>query len=190
MQIPLQITFRNIEPSPAVEADIRKKAAHLERFAPRITSCRVVIEARHRTHHQGTLYNCAIDIGAPGGEIAVGHVGPKDHAHEDVYVAIRDAFDAAGRRLEDHVRRTRASVKAHEPPVHGKVARLFPEEGFGFIELSDGQEVYFHRNSVHDGLFAKLSVGQEVRLSIDEKESDKGSQASTVIPIGKHHIVG
>ena len=189
MEIPLQIVFRNIDPSPAVEADIRDKAAHLERFAERIKGCRVVIEAINRTHHQGKLYNCAIHIDVPRRTINVGHVGPKDHSHEDVYVAIRDAFIAAGRRLEDHMRHLRGEEKTHEVPLHGKIARLFPD-GFGFVELPDGQEVYFHRNSVRKGSFSKLAAGQEVRLSIDEEESDKGPQATSVTPIGKHRDVG
>lgn len=107
MQVPLQISFRNIGPSPAIEADIRKHAGHLERFHGRITGCRVVIDARHRTHQKGIMYNCSIGISVPGKEINVNRVGPRDKAHEDVYVAIRDAFNAAMRRLEDHTRRAR-----------------------------------------------------------------------------------
>ena len=113
---------------------------------------------------------------------------PQDHAHEDADVAIRDAFNAAGRSLEDHVRRARDEVKTHEPPLHGKIARLFPD-GFGFIALSDGEEVYFHQNSVYKGSFSQLAVGQDVRVAVDEEESDKGPQASSVTPIGRHHIV-
>lgn len=116
MQVPLQISFRDIGPSPAVEADIRKHADHLERFHGRITACRVVIDARHRTHHKGVMHNCSIGISVPGKEINVNRVGPRDKAHEDVYVAIRDAFNAAMRRLEDHARRARAEVKTHKPP--------------------------------------------------------------------------
>ena len=188
MQIPLQVTFRDIDPSPAIEADIREKVERLERLFGRITSCRVVIEAHHRTHRKGTLYNCVVDITVPGREIAVGRVGPQDHAHEDVYVAIRDAFDAASRRLEDHARRMRGDVKTHAAPIHGKVVRLFPTEGFGFVALSDGQEIYFHRNSVVDDKFTALAVGAEVRVVVAENESEQGPQASTVTPIGKHHI--
>jgi ribosomal subunit interface protein len=189
MQIPLQVTFRDIGSSPAIEADIREKVDRLERLFDRITSCRVVVEAHHRTHRKGTLYNCVVDITVPGREIAVGRVGPQDHAREDVYVAIRDAFDAASRRLEDHARRMRGDVKTHTVPQHGKVVRLFPTEGFGFVALSDGQEIYFHRNSVVEGKFAILAVGAEVRLVVAENESEQGPQASTVTPIGKHHIV-
>jgi ribosomal subunit interface protein len=117
MPVPLQISFRNIGPSDAIEADIRKHVDRLQRFHGRITNCRVVIDARHRNHHKGVLYNCGIDISIPGMEVAVHRVGPQDHAHEDVYVAIRDAFNAAGRRLEDRVRRARLDVKTHALPT-------------------------------------------------------------------------
>jgi ribosomal subunit interface protein len=118
MQIPLQINFQNMDPSPAIEARIREKAAKLEQFHDRIIGCKVVVEAPHRHHHKGKLYNVRIDISVPGKDVFVGHSGPLNHAHEDVYVAIRDAFNAAGRQLEDHVRRMRGAVKAHAAPAH------------------------------------------------------------------------
>ena len=187
LQIPLQITFQGMVPSPAIEARIREKAAKLEQFHNRIIGCKVVIEAPHRHHHMGKLYNVRIDISVPGKDVFVGHSGPLNHAHEDVYVAIRDAFNAAGRQLEDHVRRMRGDVKTHTASQHGKVVRLL--EDYGFANTPDGQEVYFHKNSVTDDAFDTLKVGSEVRLVIAGTEGVEGPQASTVIPIGKHHIV-
>jgi ribosomal subunit interface protein len=111
MQVPLQITFRDMEPSAAVEAKIREKAAKLDRYYPRIMGCRVLIEAPHRHHHQGKLYHVRIDLTVPGGEILVTHESSANHPHEDVYVAIRDAFDAGRRRLMDHARHQRSDVK-------------------------------------------------------------------------------
>ena len=110
----LEIRFHQMDPSPAVEARIREKAAELERFSDRITGCRVVVEKEHRHHHKGNLFRVRIEIDAPGKELAVTRTGPRDHAHEDVYVAIRDAFGAAARRLEDRVRERGGKVKAHE----------------------------------------------------------------------------
>ena len=186
MQIPLQINFRDMDPSPAVEARVREKAALLERFHDRIVGCRVVIEERNRHQHKGKLYNVRIEIRVPGSDIFVGHVGPQDHAHEDVYVAIRDAFDVAIRRLEDHTRRRRGDVKTHETPPHGKIVRLYSDHGF--IETSDSQEIYFHKNSVAEGKFGDLEVGTKVRVVVVEGESAEGAQASTVVPIGKKHL--
>ena len=189
MQIPVEVTFRNMDPSEAVEAKIRKKAEKLERYFDRIVSCRVVVESPHRRHQKGKLYNLRIDIGVPGREIVVTHSGPKNHAHEDIYVAVRDAFNAATRQLEDHARKVRGDVKSHEVPPHGKVVRLFPYQGYGFVAMSDGREIYFHRNSVVNNAFDQLEVGHEVRVAVAEGESAEGPQASTVTPIGKHHLI-
>jgi ribosome-associated translation inhibitor RaiA len=113
VQTPLKITFKEMESSPAIESDIRLRAERLETLFDRITGCRVTVTATTRSHRQGKRYNCSIDITVPGNEIVAGHVGPNDPAHEDVHVAIRDAFDAAGRRLSDHARRMRGDTKTH-----------------------------------------------------------------------------
>jgi len=110
MQIPLQITIRDVEHSEALEAHIRGKVEKLEEFFKHITSCRVVVEVPHKHHHQGKQFNVRIDIGVPGSEIVVN----RDHA-EDIYVALRDAFDAAKRQLEDYARKIRGDIKTHEP---------------------------------------------------------------------------
>ena len=188
MKLPIQITFRNMGPSPAIETAIRKQATRLDRFFGRITRCHVVVEAPHKRHRKGKLYGVRLDLTVPGREIAVTRSGPKDHAHEDIYVALRDAFNAATRMLEDHSRKVGGRVKSHELPLHGKVARLFPRKGCGFIQTTGG-EIYFHKNSVTGPGFDKLQVGSEVRLSLAEGESAEGPQASTVTAIGKHHIV-
>lgn len=107
MKIPLQITFRNVQHSAAVEEKIREKVKKLEQYYDRITSCRVVVEAPHKSHHKGTLYHVRVDMTLPGEEIVVAR-DPKEHqAHEDVYVAIRDSFEAVRRQLKKHVRQTR-----------------------------------------------------------------------------------
>jgi ribosomal subunit interface protein len=113
MPFPLEISFRNMDPSPAVEARIREKAAKLERFHDRIIGCTVVVEAPHRHHHKGKLYSVHIDISVPGADLVVDRAKPLDPSHEDVYVAVRDAFNAAARQLEDHTRRMRGDVKSH-----------------------------------------------------------------------------
>jgi ribosomal subunit interface protein len=188
MELPLQITFRHMESSDAVAARIRERAEELERFFNRITSCRVVVECRHPRHHQGNLFRIGVDLKVPGREIAVGRDPAAHHAHEDIYVAIRDAFDTTRRLLEDHVREGRGDVKVHAVPDHGRIARLVPEKNCGFIQSADGNEIYFHRNSVTNGGFDALAVGDQVRFVTQHSESAEGPQASTVVPIGKHHL--
>jgi ribosomal subunit interface protein len=109
----VQITFRDIDPSPALEAKIRERVARLERVFDRLTSCRVIVEAPHRQHTQGKLFHIRIDVTLPGHEIVVGRDPAEHHAHEDARVAVRDAFDALRRRLDEHARRQRGAVKAH-----------------------------------------------------------------------------
>jgi len=114
MQIPLQITFRDMDPSPAVYERVRQQVAKLEQFHERISGCRVVVEAHHRRHRKGKIYHVRIDLTVPGAEVVVSRDSELDHAHEDVYVAIRDAFDAARRQLEEITRVQRGAVKRHE----------------------------------------------------------------------------
>lgn len=184
MPIPMQITFRNMLPSPAVRTRIREHVEQLDRFHGRIMSCRVVVRAPHRRQHKGRLYHVSIDLKVPGREIAVNRDPPEKHAHQDIYVAVRDAFNALSRRLQDVARQRRGDFKLHEAEPHGRIARLFPD--YGFIESSDGNEIYFHANSVPADGFRRLKVGQQVRYSVELGE--KGLQASVVKLAGKHHL--
>lgn len=186
MQLPLQVAFRNMEASPAVEAKVRERADQLDRIYDHIMSCRVVIEAHHKHHHQGNLYHVRIDLKVPETEIVASRSPSEHHSHEDVFVAVRDAFDAVDRRLEDYARRRRGQVKSHEVPPHGRITEINPDDGR--IETLDGRVIYFHRNSVIDADFDKLAVGTEVRYI--EEVGELGPQASTVYVIGKHHVVG
>jgi cold shock CspA family protein/ribosome-associated translation inhibitor RaiA len=185
MEIPLQVTFRSTPPSKAVEAHIREKADKLDMFYNRIMGCRVVVEAPHRRHHKGKRYHVRIDMTVPGGKLVVNREPSKHIEYEDVYVAVRDAFDAARRQLQNYARRQRKEVKTHELIPHAYVGKLFLEKGFGFLELPDGREVYFHRNSVLEMPFDLMEVGMEVHFA--EEQGEKGPQASTVRPIRKHH---
>lgn len=188
MQLPVQITFRNMDPSPAVEAHIRERVDALDRFFGRIMACRVVVEASGRHQHKGRLYHVRVDLTVPGREIVVNRDPPEHHAHEDILVAVRDAFDATRRQIEDHARHARGDIKAHEAQSHGHIARLFKAEGYGFIQSSDGDEIYMHRNAVTGDGFDALSEGDEVRYVVHEGEGEKGPQASTVVAVGKHHL--
>lgn len=117
MRIPMEIIFRHMDPSPALETRIREKVDKLERFYEHIISMRVTVEAPHEHKQQGKLFQIRIDMTVPGGELVVskGH-HHQSQAHEDVYVALRDAFEVARRQLEDYGRRQRGNIKAHSKP--------------------------------------------------------------------------
>jgi len=169
--------------SEAIESQIREKAGTLERFYEKITNCRVIVEAPHRRHHKGKLYHVRVDIAVPGGELVVKREPSQHASHEDIYVAIRDAFEAARRELQDYARRRRGQVKVRENSSTARVTKLFPDKGYGFLETPDGRELYFHRNSVLEPGFEKINLGTEVRFA--EEQGEEGPQASTVRIAGR-----
>ncbi|HAK60394.1 MAG TPA: 30S ribosomal protein S30 [Nitrospiraceae bacterium] len=173
MKLTPQITLRDIPHSEAVETKIAEKIEKLETYYSRIMSCRVAVEASQRRRTQGKLFKVMIDISVPGKELVINRI-----ENEDLYVAIRDAFSAASRKVEEFSRKQRGEVKMHEEVPRGRVARIHQDDGYGFIETDDGREVYFHRNSVIDAEFDKLEEGFEVAFL--EEQGKKGPQAIRV----------
>jgi len=186
MQIPVEITFRDIERSEAVEARIRDWVEKLDRVFDRIVRCEVVVADPHRHHHKGHQFDVRVRLTVPGTEIVSSRSPGDDGAHEDIYVAVRDAFVATKRQLEDYVRKTlhRGDIKRDgNGAPHGRVTFIDIEQEWGWIEPDDGRQIYFHRNSVLDGM-NNLQVDDEVRFS--EEMGDQGPQASSVSRIGAH----
>ncbi len=177
MEIPLQITTRNIDLGDPTKEELKKRAEKLDNFFERIMRCRVTVEVPHRFNKQAmnaAEYNIRIDLTVPGREIVI-----KNSPDKDLDVAIREAFEAAQRKLEDYVRKLRGDVKHHEGAPHGVVSSIFPDEGYGFLSTDDGREIYFHQNSVLEKRFKNLKVGAFVRYK--EEIGVKGPQASTVV---------
>ncbi len=181
---PLQITWRDVPKSEALEAEIRAKAEKLDAFYEKVMSCFVTVERSGARHHKGNLFRIRIDIRVPDKEIVVTRDPSENHAHEDVYVTVRDAFDAARRQLQDYARIRRGQVKQHDLHHAAKVLRVFPERDFGILGTPDGREVYFHRNALQNANFDSLAVGTEVAYV--EELLDEGPQAKRV-SVGKHH---
>ena len=117
MQTPATISFRNFPRSEAVASRIEEKICKLEQYYDRIISCRVVVQAPHRHNTKGKLYQVHIHLGLPGDDIVVGKDSAKNHSHEDVYIAVRDSFEALRRQLKKHVRqiRNRHVMSATDP---------------------------------------------------------------------------
>jgi cold shock CspA family protein/ribosome-associated translation inhibitor RaiA len=180
MQAPLEIAYRNVEPSAPIERRVARGLQSLERVSGRITSCRVMVEVPHPRHQKGNLHRVRIELRLPGVELVVKRDPPEHHEFEDVTLALGEAFDMMKRRLLEELDRIQGLVKAHEEAPAGTVVRLFP--GYGFLETTDGREVYFHENAVVRGGFASLDIGTAVRYA--ETAGEKGPQASTVIPVG------
>lgn len=169
----VQVTIRDIPHSNALEDHILNKAEKLTQYCQRINSCRVVIDQCQKHKHQGKLFNVKIDLTVPGKELVVNR-----KMNEDVYVAIRDAFDAILRQLETYVRKHRGQVKKHETASKGVVERVFEKEGYGFIHGVDGIEYYYSPVNVSHPDFAHLQIGDTVEFLT--AFADDGQQA--------HHI--
>ena len=187
MQTEPEIDFQGMKATPAIEAAIGQHVAQLEERWGRITACRVVVKAPSAHHRTGGLHEVHIHLSLPDGrEVNVARTPTADERHADVTFAIDDAFKHARRQLQDQVRRAQGQVKQHEAPAIGTVVRINSSGEFGFLESFDGQEVYFHRNSVLNDEFSHLRVGS--RVTYAEEMGDKGAQASTVRVMGKHGL--
>jgi ribosome-associated translation inhibitor RaiA len=112
MQVPLQISLHGLKRSDALYNAIRRKAEKLDHYCDRIMSCRVVLELAGRHKHRGREFTVRIDLKLPGSEIAI----TREH-NEELVVALRDAFDAARRKLEDYARERRGDVKKHRTVI-------------------------------------------------------------------------
>jgi cold shock CspA family protein/ribosome-associated translation inhibitor RaiA len=196
MQLTPTITFRGMKGSDALDAAIRAHIDKLETYYPSIKGCRVLVEFLQRHQETGNHYHVGIDLTVPGEEIVVAHEASLHATAQDIeaekatkkaephperkhaYVAVREAFDVARRRLQDYARRQRGSVKTTVRQPHGRVVQLFPIDEYGHIEAEDGHEVYFQKSSVLKNAFERMTVGSTV--SYAEEAGQKGPQASTV----------
>lgn len=173
----LQITLHHATLAPGLEAQVRARAARLARYYDRITGCRVTIDVpQTRRRSDAAQYGVRISLTVPGGEIVITR-----QPREDLVTALQRAFDAARRRLQDHVRQLQGAARIHEPRITARVVEIYPLAGYGFLETHDERRIYFDRNSVLDGGFDRLEVGTTVHYC--EEAGEKGPQASTVEPI-------
>ena len=178
MKLAAHIQFHGMEPSEALEARAREHVQKLEAFASDLMTCRVGIDLEQKHKHQGRPYSVRIDLTLPGHELVVNRV-----QNEDVYVALRDAFDSMKRQLEDVVRKRRGQEKQHPVPLHGEIVRLDDSGSFGFIRTPAGDEYYFSRDNVAGTPFEHVQEGSAVQF-IPELGGD-GLQAKRV-SLGKH----
>lgn len=176
MQVPLDITAQNLELPKSSEALIRRSVDKLDKLHDGLVACRVVVEGPGKHHRNGGPYQVRIHLTVPGKELAVDR-----KKGEDLTAAIRAAFDAARRQLAEHARVLKGEVKPAAPEATGRVSKLFPDEGYGFVETLEGREVYFHGNVLAAGEFQTLEVGLPVHFVIEE--GDEGPQVSRLRPL-------
>jgi len=177
MTAPVQLTFRSMEPSDAVTAHVERRAAKLSLFYERLVKCHVVVEEPHRHSRHGPRFHVEIQLHVPKKKLVVSKnpVAIQD----DLHTTIDAAFDDAERILEGYARRLQVDTKQRSSSPRGVITQIFHERGYGFIRsLSDGHDVYFHKNSLLGERFEKVAVGTKVRFA--EEQGDKGPQASSV----------
>ena len=185
MQTPVAIEFKGFDGSEAQKVAITRHLDEVERRFGRIVSGRVVTKAPDRHHRHGTPFEITIRLKLPGGrEVDVSQTSGADERHADISFALGDAFRRAERQLRDAVERMQGEVKSASGQPSGTVTRLFADHGF--LETGEGLEIYFHRNSVVNDGFSRLAPG--LRVTFVEQQGEKGPQASTVKPLGKHGL--
>lgn len=187
MQVPLEITYRDVEKTDALEALVHEKVAKLEQVCDHINSCRVAIEKRHDGPKSGSPYRVRIDLTVPPGhELAAVKNPGEGEQYAAIETVIRSAFEAARRQLVELTERQHDEVKSHpEQEMGAVVTKLFPDQGYGFIRsLDSDEEVYFHRNSVIHDDFDRIGVGTGVRYVAQQDEQGL-LHASTVQIVDK-----
>jgi len=185
MQVPMEISFRDVEKTPDLEELIRNSARRLEKVNDQLISCRVAVEKPQEHQRSGNPYQVRIDMRVPPGHELVVKSKPRDNPmHESLHAVITETFDSAERRLRKLTEQMREGPGKHPGGEDSAfVARIFEDEGYGFIRAYDGTEYYFHRNSVLEDGFDRLEPGTAVRFAAEVGE--KGPQASTVEIIEK-----
>lgn len=174
MEIPLEIVGRNGDLPNGTRAEIEAYVDGLERLYDRIVRCRVAVEGPGNHHQQGR-WTVKIELSVPRNEFVVSR-----QAGESLPEALRESFDAAERILSEYLERCRRQVKTSLKPKRARVARIFHDRGYGFLEDEQGREIYFHQASVLRGGFEHLQPGSTVRFQ--EEAGIDGPQASTVAP--------
>lgn len=180
MQIEPQVSFRNVNRTDALDSTILEGIEKLTAVHDRITSVRMAVEDQGGSGTQDHLYRVRIDITIPGAEVVVKET-PSDGPHPPLSQVLNQAFEAARRQLKETRMQRRGKVKDHSPRAVGRVTRIFPGEGYGFIEDDRGREIYFHQNAVARDGWERLDTGHPVEF--EEEQGDKGPQAVVVYTV-------
>jgi cold shock CspA family protein/ribosome-associated translation inhibitor RaiA len=182
MDRPLDIAFHNTSPSEAVQAEIRRHVEKLEKRFSNLIACRVSVEALHKQHRTGNLFEVHIVLSIPGRDLAVSrepHHAKDRFANADVFTSVREAFRAAERQLQSYKPGPMPDPTAPSgSALLGQVAQILPDEDHGFILNNVGSQVYFHRDSLTNGNFEALKPGDAVHYV--EEAGDVGPVATKV----------
>jgi ribosomal subunit interface protein len=171
----IEIQTQHIEMQPAWRALIDERLGRLAERYPRLIRMHVTL--RHGGHHLRGLEEVTVVATYPGATLRAAK------QEEDMGAAVHATLDAVERELAAHHEMRRHFAKAPGPRPAGTIVRVFRDRGYGFIATDAGEEVYFHRNALHELDFASLEPGLPVQLDIER--GDRGPQASRVFPVGE-----
>lgn len=182
MQKPLQIAFKNLDKSEHLESVIRERVEKLEHIYHRLIGCRVVLEVPTRTGTAKTSIGISIELDVPGRpKIVAKRQDERRDAKGDNLKYINQAFDAAQRQLEDVARVASRDVKPHESAGEtGCIRQIALLEDHGFVELAQGESLYFSRDAVLDNRFEELKPGMMVHVTRAIRDSSMGPQAISI----------
>lgn len=186
MQVPLEKSFQDLSEIEHDRAEqvIRDQVPRLERLADDIIACRIGVSRPQRHQRTGSPYRVRIRVTMPPHhELVVTKEPGQNDQHDEIRTVLRDAFHAMERQVKETAERRRRDVKNHAVEPTGFVVKLFTESGYGFIKTDEGDELYFHANSVAHGEFERIAIGTQVRFVATV--GDKGPQATTVQIVDK-----
>jgi hypothetical protein len=161
MRVTPQVTYRDTDPSLAVEELVRARAARLDRYADRITACRVLIEGSRR-QGEASRYRVRLTVAIPGDELIITREAGGGTGAEDLPAASRGAFDTAAGLLEDENGRHPHIGRHREPLPRAHVRLVMRDQDLGLLEAADGREVYFDKGSLVNADLDSLTTGTEV----------------------------
>ena len=185
MQVPLEIACADFELTDNIRNLIFDLAARLDKVCDHITSCRVTIEMPQKHQESGNSFQVRIESHIPPRhDLVVKRDAGQGDIHDQLPYVLHEAFEALERQVQKIDEIQHGQVKSHPAQeVTGFVAKIFPVEGYGFIEALDGRDIYFHKNSVLNNDFKRLAVGTGVHYT--EESGEDGPQASTVKIVNK-----
>ena len=179
MQIEPIISYRNIDPSPAVTEVILRRIAVLERLHNRITGCEVTLDAPQKRKSHGRVFRAHLSLHVPGPDFSITREVARGSARDDLLLAVNRAFSGAEKHLKRQKKKMGAVETKHHPPIlHGHINLIEPELGYGYISADDGREVYFQRDSFASNVWEQLEIG--TRLRFREQTGEKGPFAIAV----------
>lgn len=185
MNIPLEVSYRGVEKTDALEALIQEKVSKLEEVCDHISRCQIAIEKAHTNPSSGSPYRVRIDLTVPPGHELAAVKNPDDGTqYIPLEAVIRDTFEAARRQLQELSARQRNEVKTHaQQSITAVVTQLFPEQDYGLIKSLDGQDIHFDRSSMLHDDFEWMEIGTGVQFFLVETEA--GPRAVNVKIISK-----